>query len=72
MQETVIELLLMNQMDVNAVNLEGETPLHLAIILNALKSAHVLLQHHANPNISTPSGNIPLHYIAPGCSEDDQ
>ena len=62
----------MQRMDVNGLNNEGETPLHLAIMMNAFPSAHALLHLHADPNIIAKNGNAPLHYLAPGCIEDEK
>ena len=60
----------MQYIDVNSLNDAGETPLHLAIMFNAFKSARALLHLHANPNIISKEGNAPLHYISPNCAED--
>lgn len=62
----------MQRMDVDALNNEGETPLHLAIMMNAFPSARTLLHLHADPNIIANNGNAPLHYLAPGCIEDEK
>lgn len=62
----------MNRLKVNSLNNENETPLHYAIILNAFKSAQALLHLHADPNIVAKNGNAALHYLVPGCSEDDK
>lgn len=62
----------MNRLDVNSLNYEHESPLHYAIMLNAFKSAQVLLHLHADPNIVAKNGNAALHYLIPGCSEDEQ
>lgn len=43
----------------------------MAIIMNAFKSAQALLAEQANPNIVAKNGNTALHYITPGCAEDE-
>lgn len=62
----------MNRLSVNSLNFDHESPLHYAIMLNAFKSARTLLHLHADPNIVADNGNAALHYLIPGCSEDEK
>lgn len=55
----------------NAINDENETPLHMAIMMRAYGSAMTLLHLGADPNVVAKNGNAPLHYLPPGCSEDE-
>ena len=65
----VEELLKYKEIDVNAVDKEGKTLLHLAIQTNKPELVEVLLSHKSiNPNIAITSptyeGYTPLHFAA--------
>ena len=72
----VIEFLLKNGADVNAVDDNGETPLHYVIqSLNShsldayeesIEIANFLINEGADVNISNADGNTPLHYLIQG------
>ncbi|KAM7459038.1 hypothetical protein BLSTO_00208 [Blastocystis sp. subtype 1] len=70
-EDTIISYLVMNHATLDKPNVQGETPLHLAILLNAYKSALSLLHLGANPNAVALNGNTPLHYLPNGCADSD-
>ncbi len=50
------------ELDVNAVDNFGNTPLHLAILRNQVPNvAKLLIEYGADPNLSNLQGNTPLH-----------
>ena len=61
----------MNHATLDKPNVQGETPLHLAILLNSYKSALSLLHLGANPNAVAFIGNTPLQYLPNGCADSD-
>lgn len=67
----MLQFLVLHHIDVNALNDENETPLHMAIMMKAYGSAMALLHLGADPNVVAKNGNAPLHYLPPGCSEDE-
>jgi ankyrin repeat protein len=60
----VVNFLLENGADINAITLNGSTPLHLAIASRKFNTVGILLQHGANVNIVDNHGLTPLHYFA--------
>jgi len=50
--------------DINAVNLNGYTALHLAITNAPLEAVNILLENGADPNVQNALGNTPLHLAA--------
>ena len=67
----MLEYLVLQHIDVNALNIDNETALHMAIMMKAYGSALALLHLGADPNVVAKNGNAPLHYLPPGCSEDE-
>lgn len=63
---TVATLLEKHSADVNACNLLGQTPLHLAVMFGHTEIASYLLRRGANPNIQDVFGYLPLHYACLG------
>ena len=55
--------LLNNGEDVNAVNAQGNAPLHYAVALNNAEMAKILLQYGADMNISNAQGWTPLKIV---------
>ena len=49
--------------DVDAPDVNGQTPLIWAVIRDDVTAASKLLKHRANPAIQDNSGNTPLHYV---------
>ena len=64
MQETMLEYLVLQHIDVNALNIDNETALHMAIMMKAYESALALLHLGADPNVVAKNGNAPLHYLS--------
>lgn len=62
----VIQILLAHHAAVNAVDVNGWTPLHWAAMAGYCQVAAVLLDHHADTGAKTPfsRGAIPLHFAA--------
>ena len=60
----MIKLLLKYKADINATHpdLEGGTPLLVALFNNFVDIAQFLLDAGADPNISSDEGNYPLHW----------
>ena len=50
--------------DVNAKNMEGGTPLHIATILGHTELAELLIAESADVNAKTEEGETPLHFAA--------
>ncbi len=48
--------------DVNQKNLDGDTPLHIAVLRSLYDEVLVLLEAGANPNAIGEMGYTPLHY----------
>ncbi len=61
-KEAVLALL-NNGEDVNAVNAQGNAPLHYAVALNNAEMARILLQYGADMNISNAQGWTPLKIV---------
>lgn len=59
-----IELYLANGGDPNIRNEEGESLLHMAVLHHRHFAVKVLINHHADINLTTPNGLTPLHYAA--------
>lgn len=68
----IIEYLIANGAEVNAVNYDYQTPLYSSILggfyaarnLDKLQVVKTLLKHNANPNISDTNHQTPLHIAA--------
>ena len=50
--------------DVDPIDSSGQTPLHRACAFSKYKSAKVLLEHGADVNIKTETGDTPLMILA--------
>ncbi|TYZ65613.1 hypothetical protein PybrP1_012549 [[Pythium] brassicae (nom. inval.)] len=69
--DTVAKLVDEHSADVDACNLLGQTPLHLALLFGHTDVVQSLLRHGANPNIQDRYGYLPLHYACLGlCSTE--
>jgi len=58
----IVEMLLIYGANVNAGNNKGVTPLHIAVLLGAVKIAEMLIKYGAYVNARDDEGNTPLHY----------
>ena len=47
----IVKLLVVRAININARNSDSSTPLHIAVISNALEIVHTLLKYHADPNL---------------------
>lgn len=63
-QLDILQYLLTNKADVDAVDQHHTTPLHLAAQVGNIESVKALLVVQANPNVSDEAGNTPLHLAA--------
>ncbi|KAH9015126.1 ankyrin repeat-containing domain protein [Lactarius deliciosus] len=61
---TVARLLLEHGVDVNSIDKDHATPLHLASSYGMLEMARLLLDHGANANAENVSGQTPLHLVS--------
>jgi len=59
----IVEMLLIHGANVNAKNNKGVTPLHIAVLLGAVKIAEMLIKYGAYMNARDDEGNTPLHYV---------
>ena len=57
-----------NNSDINAKDINGDSPLHHAIRNSSLKITNILIQNNANVNIQNNSGETPLHFA---CSNEN-
>lgn len=64
--DTATALLTKHSADVNACNVLGQTPLHLALLFGHADVVECLLRHGANPNVQDVYGYLPLHYACLG------
>ena len=51
-------------LDIEASDMEGNTPLHAAVITDATEIVELLLKHRANTKAKGVRGMTPLHYAA--------
>jgi ankyrin repeat protein len=58
----IVEMLLIHGANVNAKNNKGVTPLHIAVLLGAVKIVKMLIRYGAYVNARDDEGNTPLHY----------
>gem|GEM_PF-844634 len=65
-----LEKLIAAGLDVNAVNIHGETPLHLAAADDNVEQVRILLEHGADVNIRDKTGNTPLITLSRNCSSN--
>ncbi|EAY13222.1 hypothetical protein TVAG_097920 [Trichomonas vaginalis G3] len=56
----LIELLISNGVNVNAKNIHGNTPLHIAALFSNVESAEILISHGAEINSLNKNGQTPL------------
>ena len=61
----LIEVLLGQGVDVNVVDKDHETPLHIASSFGKLKIAQLLLTHGAKADAENVQGQTPLHIVCP-------
>jgi ankyrin repeat protein len=52
---------------INAINNNGQTPLHRAVQENKFYLAKILLESNANPNAQDKQLQTPIHYLADKC-----
>ena len=57
----VMNQLIEKNCDINSLNFEGQTALHIMVIRKRLECVAALLSHMANINIVDWEGNSPLH-----------
>ena len=57
----LIQLLLSMNAEIDAVDKNGETPLHIVVKNGSLEMIELLLDAGANPNIQNKNGETPLH-----------
>ncbi|XP_002969487.2 regulatory protein NPR5 isoform X1 [Selaginella moellendorffii] len=62
-RKVVSILLQLGAADVNAVDVEGRTPLHIAGELADPEMIAVLLDHHASPHVRSPAGTTALDMV---------
>lgn len=60
----IIQLLIAHGAEVNFQNVNGQTPLHLAVACGHLAVANCLIQNGADVNCQHREGNSPLHTVA--------
>lgn len=64
----VIEALIETNCDIDAVNFDGRTALHIMVIRKRLECVTALLSHMASVNTVDNEGNTPLHLAVPNGS----
>ena len=57
----VISTLIEKNCDIDALNFDGRTALHIMVVRKRLECVAALLSHMANINIVDKEGNSPLH-----------
>lgn len=57
----VVNTLIEKNCDIDALNFDGRTALHIMVIRKRLDCVAALLSHMANINIVDKDGNTPLH-----------
>ncbi|GFH58563.1 hypothetical protein CTEN210_15039 [Chaetoceros tenuissimus] len=62
LDSNAFDFLLENQCHVNAENIEGLTPLHIAAQIGSIRCVNKLLEHGACSRLKDDFGNLPLHY----------
>ncbi|KAJ1521550.1 hypothetical protein ONE63_003207 [Megalurothrips usitatus] len=62
----VVESLLEKKCDINALNFDGRTALHIMVLRKRLDCAMALLSHGADSNVGDCDGNTPLHLAVSG------
>jgi len=62
--QAVVELLVEHKADVNARNIQQQTPLHVVAANNSLNSLHSLLAFIDDINITDSAGRTALHHAA--------
>jgi len=60
----VVQYLLDNKANPNAIDERNWTPLHAACSASNLVACNLLLQYHADVNVANNEGVLPLHYLA--------
>ncbi|XP_034949608.1 ankyrin-1-like [Chelonus insularis] len=65
----IMQSLLKHNVDIEAADEEGRTPLIEACIYGNVVAVKVLLDNHANPNVTNHCGQTPLHFICFGETE---
>ena len=60
----MVELLIDSGADIKAINIDKETPLHIAIHRGHVHTAKLLLMKKAPTECQTVEGHTPLHYAA--------
>jgi len=60
----LVQWLLSHDVDVNAQNIAGCTPLHFAALNGSTQVCRILLKHNANINARDKRGEAPLHNVA--------
>ncbi|SRR6266404_2649574 len=70
------EILLLNhflvQIDINAKNKYGNTPLHITCLYGKLEVARMLFDHGATANVENEEGQTPLHLVSRGIYDSEQ
>lgn len=56
-----LDRLVQNNVEINAPDFDGDTPLHFAVMNNNLEAVEYLLENGANTNVKNKDGITPLH-----------
>lgn len=62
-RELLVPLSLKYGADINAKDMNGQTPLHYAVCNSAIEMINLLIKNGANPCILDNDGNLPLHSL---------